>query len=113
MMACTTTLTATWTTLATGVMLHTLSDVSLLTRDGGKYMKPDSQPMFEGAANGLFKALEARDPQSPQEAAAAIRALVYRAWTAQDSDVGDAAMAKARSIAEGQLIGFDSDDVVE
>ena len=95
------------------VMLHTLSDVSLLTRDGGKYMNPDSQPMFEGAANGLFKALEARDPQSPQEAAAAIRALVYRAWTAQDSDVGDAAMAKARSIAEGQLIGFDSDDVVE
>ena len=95
------------------VMLHTLSDVSLLTRDGGKYMNRDSQPMFEGAANGLFKTLEARDSQSPQEAAAAIRALVYRAWTAQDSDVGDAAMAKARSIAEGQLIGFDSDDVVE
>ena len=39
--------------------------------------------------------------------------MVYRAWTAQDSDVGDAALAKARSIAEGQLIGFDSDDVVE
>lgn len=49
------------------VMLHTLSDVSLLTRDGGKYMNPDSQPMFEGAANGLFKPVEARDPQSPQE----------------------------------------------
>ena len=45
-------------------MLHTLSDVSLLTRDGGKYMNPDSQPMFEGAANGLFKALEARDRYS-------------------------------------------------
>ena len=95
------------------VMLHTLADVSLLTREGGKYVNPDSQPMFEGAANGLFKALEARDPESPQEAAAAIRALAYRSWTAQDNAVGDAALAKARSIAEGQLMGFTSDDVVE
>ena len=94
-------------------MLHTLSDVSLLTREGGKYMNSDSQPMFEGAANGLFKALAARDPESPQEAAAAIRALAYRAWTAQDSEIGDAALAKARSIAEGQLMDFASDDVVE
>ncbi|MBQ12083.1 MAG: hypothetical protein CMJ45_11105 [Planctomyces sp.] len=61
----------------------------------------------------MFKALEARDPESPQEAAAAIRALAYRSWTAQDNAVGDAALAKARSIAEGQLMGFTSDDVVE
>lgn len=95
------------------VMLHTLSDVSLLTREGSRYVNPDSQPMFEEAANGLFKALEARDPESPQEAAAAIRALAYRSWTAQDSAVGDAALAKAVAVAEGQLIGFSSDDVVE
>ena len=69
--------------------------------------------MFEGAANGLFKALEAGDPESSQEAAAAIKGLAYRSWTAQDNAVGDAALAKAVSIAEGKLMGFASDDVVE
>ena len=95
------------------VMLHTLSDVSLLTREGGRYMNPDSHPMFEGAATGLFKALQARDPESAREAAAAVRALVYRTWTAEDPAIGEAAMLKARSIADGKLVGFTSSDVVE
>ena len=95
------------------VMLHTLSDVSLLTREGSRYMNSDSHPMFEEASNGLFKALQARDPESAREAAAAIRALVYRAWTAEDPVIGEAAMAKARSVADGKLVGFSSSDVVE
>lgn len=94
------------------VMLHTLSDVSRLTREGSRYMNPDSHPMFEGAATGLFKALQARDPESAQESAAAIRALVYRSWTAEDSAIKEAALAKARSVADGRLTDFNSDDVV-
>ena len=95
------------------VMLHTLSDVSLITREGGRYTNPDSQPMFEGAASMLFRALEDREPESAQEAAAAIRALVYRAWTAEDPAVSDAALAKATAIADTQLVEFTSSDVVE
>ena len=50
---------------ANWVMLHTLSDISLLTGDsGGRYANPDMHPMFEQAATGLFKALEAREPES-------------------------------------------------
>ncbi|MCI0867884.1 MAG: hypothetical protein J4N89_15185 [Chloroflexi bacterium] len=95
------------------VMLHTLSDVSVLTGEGSRYANPDSHPMFEEAATGLFQALKDRDPETPVEAAAAIRALVYRSWTAEDSAIADAAMAQARSIADGALVGFASDDVVE
>jgi hypothetical protein len=95
------------------VMLHTLSDVSLITREGSRYMNPDSQPMFEGAATMLFQALQDREPESARESAAAVRALVYRSWTAEDPAVRDSALAKARAIADGQLVGFTSDDVVE
>ena len=95
------------------VMLHTISDVSVLTREGSRYMNPDSHPMFEGAANGLFNALKEREPESATESAAAIRALVYRAWSAEDTTIGEAALAKAKSIADGQLVGFSSGDVVE
>ena len=69
--------------------------------------------MFEGAATMLFQALQDREPESAREAAAAIRALVYRAWTAEDPAVKDSALAKARAIADNQLTGFTSDDVVE
>ena len=67
------------------VMLHTLSDVSLITSGSSHYTNPDSHPMFEGAATALFQALEDREPESVTEATAAIRALVYRSWTAEDS----------------------------
>ena len=76
-------------------------------------MNPDSHPMFEGAATMLFQALQDREPESARESAAAIRALVYRAWTAEDPAVKDSALAKARAIADNQLTGFTSDDVVE
>ena len=61
----------------------------------------------------LFRSLEDREPESAQEAAAAVRALVYRAWTAEDPAVADAALAKATAIADSQLVEFTSSDVVE
>ncbi|MCH7814854.1 MAG: hypothetical protein IID40_12635, partial [Planctomycetes bacterium] len=95
-------------------LLHTLSDISLLTGDqGGRYANPDMHPMFEQAATGLFKSLEGREPESAKEAAAAVRALSYRAWTAEDPTVGAAALARVKAIADENLANLQSDDVVE
>ncbi len=99
---------------ANWVMLHTLSDISLLTGDsGGRYANPDMHPMFEQAATGLFKALEAREPESAKESAAAIRALTYRASTADDPAVSQSALAKANTVADANLFGLVSEDVVD
>ncbi|MFQ5612033.1 MAG: hypothetical protein ACE5H9_07850 [Anaerolineae bacterium] len=99
---------------ANWVMLHTISDLSVLS--GGnvtpRYANPDMHGMFEGAATQLFRTLESRTPESTEESTAAIRALVYRAWTADDGSVRDAALAKATAIADG-LVDLNSDDVVE
>lgn len=99
---------------ANWVMLHTLSDLAVLSAGevASRYMNPDMNLMFEGAATQLFQMLENREPESPQEAAAAIRALVYRAWTTPDDGVREAALAKATAIGE-ELVDFSSDDVVE
>jgi hypothetical protein len=99
---------------ANWVMLHALSDIAGLTGDaGGRYMDPDAHPMFEGAATALMGALDDRVPASPQEAAAAIRALAYRASTAADSGLRDSAVARAGAIADSTLVGLSSDDVVD
>lgn len=100
--------------LANWIMLHTLSDIAGLTGDiEGRYMNPDTHPMFVNAATQLFNALEDRQPNSAREAAAAVRALIYLASTTPDSDVRDAALAKTRAMADGQLTGFESSDIVE
>ena len=96
------------------VMLHALADIASLTgEENGRYQNLTVYPMLEDAATQLFRALEDRQPESPREAATAIRALIYRAWTAEDSGVRDAALAKAGSIADSQLVDFTSDDVFE
>lgn len=100
------------------VMLHALSDVAGLTGDRpelnhGRYTNADIHPIFEQAANSLLQALEQRQAESSVEAAAAVRALIYRAWTADDAAVGDAALSRAKAIADGQLVDFTSQDVVE
>lgn len=95
------------------VMLHALSDISLITGEGSPYQNPDSHTMFEDAATRLFQSLEDRDPESPMEAAAAIRALAYRSWTAEEPAIADGALEKARETANGQLVGLSTDDVVE
>ena len=98
---------------ANWVMLHALSDIAGLTGDeGGRYKNPAIHPMFDGAATRLSRTLESRGPESVQEAAAAIRALTYRASTAGDVSVRDAALTKAKAIADGQLVNSDPSDVV-
>ena len=97
---------------ANWVMLHALSDIAGLTREG-RYMNPEAHPMFEDAATGLFRVLERREPESAKEAAAAIRALIYRASTAGDASVGSAAVARAKAIAAEHLLNFFSRDVIE
>ena len=82
------------------VMLHALSDIASLAAEG-RYANPDMAPMFEMAATGLFRALEARDPGSIAEAATAVRALVYRASTTPDASIREDALASARSITTG------------
>lgn len=100
---------------ANWVMLHALSDIAGLTGDtSGRYANAESHPMFEGAATGLLNMLESRQPQGAREAAAAIRALAYRASTATDTTVRDQALAKAASVTDGTLVGLStSADVVE
>ena len=99
------------------VMLHALSDVAGLTGDQsemnhGRYGNPDAHGAFEEAATKLFETLRQRQPDSATEAAAAVRALIYRGWTADDGSVRDAALATAKDIADNQLLTFSSDDVV-
>ena len=100
---------------ANWVMLHALSDLAVLAsgREAPRYMNLEMNPMFEGAATQLFEALGDRDPDSPQEAAAAIRALVYRAWSTDDEAVRESALSRAIGIADGYLLAFSSADVVE
>ncbi len=81
------------------VMLHTMADIAGLTASG-LYANAESNPMFAGAANGLFQALGDRVPDSPQEAAAAVRALAYFAWVNDGEESASAAIAKLRTIAE-------------
>lgn len=96
------------------VLLHTLSDIAGLTgEEESRYQNTDVHPIFEDAATQLFRALEGRQPGSAQEATAAIRAVIYRAWTTTDAGVRDDALAKAGEIADSQLLDFSSVDVVE
>lgn len=97
------------------VMLHALTDLAVLSKGAvqPRYMNPDMYPMFANSAAQLFQALAGRTPESTPEAAAAIRALVYLAWSADDAAVRDGALRKAIAIADEQLMGLGSDDVVE
>ena len=98
---------------ANWVMLHALSDIaSLASGKGGRYSNPEIQTTFDGAANLLFQALKDREPESPQEAAASIRALVYRASTGNDEKIRDAALIKAKKIGDGLSAYLPSSDVV-
>ena len=81
------------------VMLHTMADIAELTASG-LYANAESNPMFAGAADGLFRALGDRVPDSPQEAAAAVRALAYFAWVNDGDESASAAIAKLTTIAE-------------
>jgi len=100
------------------VMLHALSDVAGLTGDRGelnhgRFINADAHPAFEAAANDLLAALEDREPASADEAATAIRALVYRSWTTDDPAVAGRAISGARTIADEQLADFTSEDVTQ
>lgn len=96
------------------VMLHALSDIAGLTgAAGSRYANPDMHAVFDGAATGLLRALQSRQAGSIEEAATAIRALIYRAATANDDAVRDEALGKARSIADATLLDQDPVDLVE
>ncbi|MBI2964902.1 MAG: hypothetical protein HYY34_01710 [Chloroflexi bacterium] len=84
---------------ANWVLLHALSDIAGLAAEG-PYMNPDMAPMFDMLATDLMKALDSRTPEDARESAAAIRALAYRASTAQGDDVKKAALDRAGSIAD-------------
>ncbi len=95
------------------VMLHVLSDIAGLTGDAsGRYANPAAHATFDEAATKLFQTLKGRSPDSAQEGAAAVRALVYRASTTKDAAIRDLALAKARAVADGRLTDAGADDVV-
>lgn len=94
-------------------MLHAFADLAGLTGyESGRYMNSESHPMFEQAASGLFEALEGRDPETPEEAATAIRALAYFISTTSGDGNRESAMTRASAIAESRLVGLESQDVV-
>ena len=94
------------------VMLHTMADIAGLTSDG-RYANSESNKMFAGAANGLFQALEDREPGSSLEAAAAIRALAFYIWTVGGDESGGPALAKLISIAGSLQSSPPQEGVVE
>ncbi len=64
---------------ANWVMLQTLTDVAAQAADrNGRYASPEMASAFEGASAQLSAALATRVPESPQESAAALRALTFR-----------------------------------
>lgn len=100
---------------ANWVMLHAVADLAVLSKGEvqPRYMNPDMFPMFDQGAAMLFQALNGRTPESAPEAAAAIRALIYFAWATGDVAMHDTALAQAQAIADGQLVGFTADNVVD
>ena len=65
--------------------------------------------MFEGAAAMLFDALSKRTPESPQEAAAATRALAYLAATSADADLAGRVTDRVGEIASDLADGSPAD----
>lgn len=83
------------------VLLHTFADIASLTGGdaaNGRYANPEAAPAFANATAGLLEALDGREPETPDEAASAIRALVYVAAT--HDDLGDAARERLATIAD-------------
>jgi len=100
--------------LGNWVLLHAFSDIAgIAAAEGTPYTNPDMAPMFDGAATGLYNALLSREPESAEEAATAIRALVFRAYTTADAVLRSEALSKARAIADNTLVDLATDDVVE
>ena len=96
------------------VMLQVLSDMAgIAAADGTPYANPEMAATFDGAATMLHEALSARTPQSAAEGALAVRALIFRAWTASDDDLRSAALSRAQAIADDVLLAVTSDDIVE
>ena len=96
------------------VMLHALADIAGLAGEkDGRYMNPEMHPMFENGATMLFNALIDRDPESPQEAATAMRALGFRAWTTTEEDVRSGALTKLNAVADAQLTAGTPSGMVE
>lgn len=83
------------------VLLHAFADIAALTSGDaadGRYTNPDAASSFAAATEGLFSALAARTPGSADEAAAAIRALVYVAAT--NDDLAGPALGRVSEIAD-------------
>lgn len=100
--------------LGNWVLLHAFSDIAgIAAEDGTPYANPEMAGMFDGAATGLYQSLLSRDPESIEEAATAIRALVFRAYTTSDDALRTEALTRARSIADGSLANLATDDPVE
>jgi hypothetical protein len=96
------------------VMLQVLSDIAgIAAADGTPYTNPEMAATFDGAATMLYQALSDRAPQSGTEATLAIRALTFRAWTANDDELRSGALSRARAIADDVLLAATSDDIVE
>lgn len=96
---------------ANWVLLHAFSDLALLL--GGDvapyYANQDAAPTFDAAADELMEALADRVPEDAREAAAAVRALAYRASTSEDPEVHDRALERIDTIAD-ELDAADSSD---
>lgn len=100
--------------LGNWVLLHAFSDIAgIAAEDGTPYTNPDMAAIFDGAATDLYNALLNREPESAAEAATAIRALVFRAYTTSDGSLRDEALARAQSIAGKSLVTLTTDGAVE
>lgn len=95
-------------------MLQAFADIAGVTAESGsRYEDTDASAMFQNASNELLEALSEHTPATAPEAASAVRALTYFAWTTSDDAMREAALDRARSIADEQLVPAEPDEVVD
>jgi len=84
------------------VLLHTFADIASLTKGDvadGRYTNSEAAPAFADATAMLLEALDDREPETPDEAASAIRALAYVA--SGHDELADDALEQLATVAEG------------
>jgi hypothetical protein len=84
---------------ANWVLLHAFADIVGLTNDESlRYHNPEAGGMFTMAARNLNDALADRMPADPREAAMAVRALAFYAWTEEDAQLRADALARIDAV---------------
>ncbi len=82
-------------------LLQAFADLAGITGEPqSRYADAAAHTRWSGLVGALFDALENRRPETTTEAASAVRALAYVAWTTTDPAIRDRTLQRVRSIAD-------------